>query len=44
VRQVTSVRDLSDSELLALIRSLGGDVIDGQAEPLPLPAVGHDLN
>jgi hypothetical protein len=44
VRQVTSVRDLSDAELLALIGSLGGNVIDGQAEPLPLPVGGRDLN
>jgi hypothetical protein len=44
VRQIRSVRDLSDAELAALIRSLGGDVIDGQAEPLPLPAGGRDLN
>jgi hypothetical protein len=44
VRQVTSVRDLSDAELVALIRSLGGNVIDGHAEPLPLPAGGRDLN
>jgi hypothetical protein len=44
VRQVTSVRDLSDAELVALIRSLGGSVSDGQAEPLPLPTGGRDLN
>jgi hypothetical protein len=44
VRQVSSVRDLSDSELVALIRSLGGDVIDGEAEQLALPAGGRDLN
>jgi hypothetical protein len=44
VRQVTSVRDLSDTELVALIRSVGGNVIDGQAEPLPLPTGGRDLN
>jgi hypothetical protein len=36
VRQVTSVRDLSDAELVALTQSLGGNVIDGQAEPPPL--------
>ena len=44
VRQITGVHDLSDAELAALTRSLGGDVIDGQAEPLPLPAGGRDLN
>ena len=44
VRQITGARDLSDVELVALIRSLGGDVIEGQAEPLPLPAGGRDLN
>jgi hypothetical protein len=44
VRQVASVRDLSDAELAALIRSLGGDVIDGQSQPLALPAGKHDLN
>jgi hypothetical protein len=44
VRQVTSVRDLSDTELVALIRSLGGEVIEGQAEPLALPAGGRNLN
>jgi hypothetical protein len=44
VRQVTSVRDLSDAELLALIGSLGGNVIDSQAEPLPLPTGARDLN
>jgi hypothetical protein len=36
VRQVNSVRDLSDAELVALTQSLGGNVIDGQAEPPPL--------
>jgi hypothetical protein len=44
VRQVTSVRDLSDTELAALIQSLVGEVIDGHAEPLPLPAGGRDLD
>jgi hypothetical protein len=44
VREITIIRDLSDSELVALIRSLGGNVIDGQAEPLPLPIGGRDLN
>jgi hypothetical protein len=44
VRQIGGVHDLSDAELAALIRSLGGDVIDGQAEPLALPAGGRDLN
>ena len=44
VRQITGVHDLSDAELAALIRSLGGDVIDDQAEPLPLSAGGRDLN
>ena len=43
VRQITSARDLSDTELMVLARSLGGE-IDGQAEPLPLPAGGRDLN
>jgi hypothetical protein len=43
VRQITDVRDISDAELAALIRSLGGNVTDGQAEPLPLP-IGRDLN
>jgi hypothetical protein len=44
VRQIRDVHDLSDAELAALIRSLGGDVIEGQAEPLPLPAGKRDLN
>jgi hypothetical protein len=44
VRRVNTVKDLSDAELAALIQSLGGEVIDGQAEPLPLPAGKHDLN
>src|SRR5512132_2257220 len=44
VRPITGVHDLSDAELAALMRSLGGDVIDGQAEPLPLSADGRDLN
>jgi hypothetical protein len=44
VRQVTSVRDLSDTELIALAGSLAGEAIDGQAEPLALPACGRDLN
>ena len=35
---------MSDAELAALMRSLGGDVIDGLAEPLPLPTGGRDLN
>jgi hypothetical protein len=44
VRRVNSVKDLSDAELAALIHSLSGGVIDGHAEPLPLPAGKHDLN
>lgn len=40
VRQVTSIRDLSDAELAALAQSLGAEaaaVVEGRAEPL-LPA------
>jgi len=44
VRRVTSVKDLSDDELAALIRSLGGEVIDSSAEPLALPAGERKLN
>ena len=44
VRQITNIRDLSGSELVALIRSLGGGMIDGEAEPLALPAGGRDLD
>src|SRR5512143_1012229 len=36
LRQITGVHDLSDTELAALKRLLGGDVIDGQPLPLPL--------
>jgi hypothetical protein len=45
VRQVTSVTDLSDNELAALMRSLStGEVIDGKAEVLPLPSGKRELN
>jgi hypothetical protein len=44
VRQVSSVSDLSDAELAALMRSLNSTVIDGEAEPLPLPSGKRDLN
>ena len=44
VRRISSVRDLSDAELAALIRSLGGEVIDSPAEPLALPASGRKIN
>lgn len=41
VRQVNSMKDLSDAELSALIQSMGGEVIDSPAEPLALPASGR---
>ena len=41
VRQISGVSDLSDAELAALIRSLGGEVIDSPAELLALPASGR---
>ena len=44
VRRVTSVKDLSDGELVALIRSMGGEVIEAPAEPLSLPASGPKIN
>lgn len=44
VRQVASVKDLSDAELAAVIRSLGAGVGAGDAPPLLLPAGKRDLN
>jgi hypothetical protein len=44
VRQVTSITDLSDAEIEALLRSMSDEVIEGSAEPLALPAGKQDLN
>ena len=44
-RRITDVRDLSDAELVALMKSIDrGEVIDSPAEPLQLPAGERKLN
>lgn len=44
MRTVTSVKDLSDAELAALIRSLGSEVIESTPEQTALPAGQPKLN
>jgi hypothetical protein len=44
LRRITDIRDLSDDEISALVRSVGGEVIDSPAEPLALPASRREIN